>query len=573
MAISLSKNRVIGFAAGLLVLAAFLIIWGQLSKQPQPQTPASPNIPDIPAPQAPPDQSPAGRNDPNLPSLIEGPQPLVSGVVGWEYPKKIAGLGLMKSDEYINGEASTDYYKLGSFKSGKYAGGELIYLFAPCDGLCVPQNYRMVRLNGKYYLLKKHSDELYEGSYLDQTKIDIDNDYVISDLVFPENLTGPNNANLALMARQAFSQAVVFLNSKDLVKVYDDPQVGRVYTDSYAGLNPEGGDRQGQNGFYVQAPDGSKIIYALKPNFVGDNRVPQIVWNDGTANQQEYAYTDIGGCGSENYAAVVTGLNLATDLVAAGFTSKGSPVFILKDRNHQLLKDRYDFSFAPSDPADPNSEKISYQDFLNSRPLFFWIDPFGRLIKFTNARFQPLAECAKPVIYLYPQTETVVEVKLDPQGGFTYTEPLYENGWTVRAKPAGELIEISSGKTYPYLFWEGRGGIYKTPEKGWVVEQAEVSGFLIEKLTQLGLNEKEQADFLEYWLPYFQSSPYYFITFLGNQAADAIAPLKVDPKPDTVIRVLMDFQPLQKPIAAQGFNIRTPARRGFTVIEWGGVKH
>jgi hypothetical protein len=66
-------------------------------------------------------------------------------------------------------------------------------------------------------------------------------------------------------------------------------------------------------------------------------------------------------------------------------------------------------------------------------------------------------------------------------------------------------------------------------------------------------------------------APYFFVTFLGNKEMDAIAPLTIIPKPDSVIRILMDFSPLQKPIFVEGYEIKTPNRNGFTVVEWGGV--
>jgi hypothetical protein len=50
-----------------------------------------------------------------------------------------------------------------------------------------------------------------------------------------------------------------------------------------------------------------------------------------------------------------------------------------------------------------------------------------------------------------------------------------------------------------------------------------------------------------------------------------LAPLTVTPKPDTIIRILMDFKALEKPEPAVGYPIRTPERKGFTVVEWGGV--
>ena len=46
---------------------------------------------------------------------------------------------------------------------------------------------------------------------------------------------------------------------------------------------------------------------------------------------------------------------------------------------------------------------------------------------------------AKPVIYLYPEEETRVTVKLDYNGQLTCTYPAYEKGWTVTASPDGTL--------------------------------------------------------------------------------------------------------------------------------------
>ena len=162
---------------------------------------------------------------------------------------------------------------------------------------------------------------------------------------------------------------------------------------------------------------------------------------------------------------------------------------------------------------------------------------------------------------------------LKPEGGFTYSEPAYNGGWDVIAFPDGRLVDTHSRKEYPYLFWEGRGGYYEIPEQGFVVERVGVERLLREKLSLIGLNNTEIDDFVEYWVPEMQAKPYYFVTFMGNQAMDALAPLTVDPQPDTVIRVLMDFIPLDQPIDVEPLMLRTIPRKGFTVVEWGGVRH
>src|SRR5690606_21867212 len=46
---------------------------------------------------------------------------------------------------------------------------------------------------------------------------------------------------------------------------------------------------------------------------------------------------------------------------------------------------------------------------------------------------------AKPIIYLYPETETVVDVHLQFDGKLTHTYPAYDRGWKVKASADGTL--------------------------------------------------------------------------------------------------------------------------------------
>ena len=73
------------------------------------------------------------------------------------------------------------------------------------------------------------------------------------------------------------------------------------------------------------------------------------------------------------------------------------------------------------------------------------------------------------------------------------------------------------------------------------------------------------------WEPKLDKAPYYFITFHKREFIDKYAPLQVFPQPDTVIRILMDYKPLDKYIDVEDIEIITPKREGFTVVEWGGL--
>ena len=84
---------------------------------------------------------------------------------------------------------------------------------------------------------------------------------------------------------------------------------------------------------------------------------------------------------------------------------------------------------------------------------------------------------AKPVIYLYPEEETAVTVKLDYAGALTCTYPAYGNGWAVTACPDGTLTD-DAGQTYSYLYWEGTDTIAYDFSQGFCVAGTDTAAFL-----------------------------------------------------------------------------------------------
>ena len=187
-----------------------------------------------------------------------------------------------------------------------------------------------------------------------------------------------------------------------------------------------------------------------------------------------------------------------------------------------------------------------------------------------------LSKAKKPVIYLYPETRTEVNVKLELDGKVTYSYPEYNNtiGWNVTAEPDGQLTD-KDGNQYPYLFWEGDIRIKPDLSKGFCVKGEDTETFLKDALRQLGLNDAEAADFIAYWCPEMQQNKYNVITF-QTAAYEDVSGLKVSPKPDTVIRVNMLWYATDKPvdIAPQELDaINSVNRKGFTVVEWGGEEY
>lgn len=177
----------------------------------------------------------------------------------------------------------------------------------------------------------------------------------------------------------------------------------------------------------------------------------------------------------------------------------------------------------------------------------------------------------KPVIYLYPEKETLVSVNLDFDGKITYTYPAINSGWKVLAKPDGTLTNLADNSTHYYLFWEGTARPEWTYEKGFVVKGSETEKFLRENLAKMGLTPREYNDFITYWVPKMQENPYNLISFSGNEYSE-IAKLTVDPKPDSVIRIHMMWKALDEPIEIEPQVLPTYERKGFTLVEWGGTE-
>lgn len=177
---------------------------------------------------------------------------------------------------------------------------------------------------------------------------------------------------------------------------------------------------------------------------------------------------------------------------------------------------------------------------------------------------------AKPVIYLYPETETEVGVRLDYDGRLTVTYPEYRDGWRVTAKPDGTLTD-ADGNEYSYLFWEGVSETAYDFREGFCVQGCDTAEFLREKLSLLGLTPREYNELIVYWLPKMKDNPYNVISFQGEAYTDSAA-LTVSPAPDTVLRVFMAYYPSETPVALPAQKLTPTERKGFTLVEWGGTE-
>ncbi len=182
----------------------------------------------------------------------------------------------------------------------------------------------------------------------------------------------------------------------------------------------------------------------------------------------------------------------------------------------------------------------------------------------------PAAE--KPVIYLYPETDTVCSVKVEINGELSCTYPEHGiDGWqNFTASPDGTLT-FSDGNEYYCLYWESTFHIYERDfSKGFCIKGSESAEFLNSALLQLGLTPREANEFIIYWLPKLEANEYNLLSFQFDNYANS-APLEITPAPDSILRVFLAMKPLDEYVEIEPQELPSFERKGFTVVEWGGT--
>ncbi len=448
------------------------------------------------------------------------------------------------SPDYIN-----KHYRIGKVKDGIYAGKDLYIEEIP--GMITDYAHFVLDNDSPVYF------------YLDSVNIKIRG---IDDI--PETIVLPGT-NYTL--KNNLYASVPFSDIKTVWKVFSDPKLGNFYLSE-------------QGCLVVELPDHTTATYDIVIPFVNkETRELEIKFTNGTENRDPYSYNRIIGCGALcMYLAEMDEAKLQPQvrLVEAGKVSNGETMYEFKDTNAPELKALYNdantVAYLNESGGWPpqGKSKYSYEQFISYHPLLYWKDPIGRWIEFKSDHFQIAAEMCKPVIYLYPEKETEMSVKVFPNGGFTYTNPPYNGGWNVLAYPNGTVKDFGTNKIYPYLFWEGIGLNYPDQETGFVVKSSDINSFLTKKISLLGLEGREATDFLDYWVPRLQglNKSYVKISFLKKEQMDEIAPLELSVKPNSVIRVMMTAKGLDSFEQLPQQELPLPQDRvGFSFVEWGGV--
>ena len=178
---------------------------------------------------------------------------------------------------------------------------------------------------------------------------------------------------------------------------------------------------------------------------------------------------------------------------------------------------------------------------------------------------------AKPVLYLYPESETTVTVEFAKPHLLTTTYPKYKDPWKVIAKPNGDLYY--NNRYYYGLYWEESGSINVDFKEGFYVSADSAIGFLEEKLAILGFNEREANEFIMYWLPILEKNKHNLIYFEQTKSREDYNKLNITPKPDSLLRVAIHVKKVNSKTKIKEQKLRNFERNGFVAVEWGGVIH
>ena len=167
-----------------------------------------------------------------------------------------------------------------------------------------------------------------------------------------------------------------------------------------------------------------------------------------------------------------------------------------------------------------------------------------------------------------------LSVSLDYEGTLTYTYPTPQTQtdggvtWHVTAAPDGDLTD-ALGRHYPSLFWEGEEPATLAQDEGFVVEADAATSFLEDKLSVLGLSEREAAEFITFWGPRIAERGRALVTF-AYRFTDPSSGAEI--VPDTFIRVYIVVGDAPRAAVREQKLVPAPARTGFTAVEWGGTE-
>ncbi len=176
----------------------------------------------------------------------------------------------------------------------------------------------------------------------------------------------------------------------------------------------------------------------------------------------------------------------------------------------------------------------------------------------------------KPNIYIYPEQEMELSVRIDfPMGGSIITSlPEYGNGWEIAIKPGGLI-----NNQFNYLFYESTQPDIWQQNKGWIIQKTNLETFFRKNMTNYGFYGQEINDFIDYWIPQMNDYPYYAVYPQTADRIKDVIELNISKQPDKMLRLFYLVKGFRNFPTETPLEPKIPAfkREGFFVAEWGVI--
>ncbi len=466
----------------------------------------------------------------------------------------------LQTPSYMRGgDGSIPCYRIARAKGGPHTGKELVSCVSVEPGKTGPDSAtagRFLRDSNSWTYLPCASDSNFplgdaESALVEQGKklrIDV-GARAPAELSAPETVSVKAGVLKRLYRAPPAERDAVYLEpldglkDREMVSIVNDPSMAH-------------------NAIGMVDPDGTVSVYQWDPGFTLDSNA-YAPWTQGCAGTPSIMINVEPEVSDEQLEPVGTPVNgLQAYRLAADHAVS------------QRLMDEYRAVEKADEWARPRDLELglTQEQLIASNAWLFVRDPWGRVVRLVRADFQPPAMC-EPIVYLYADPPR--RVTLAPGRGLTWfsTRPHGPDGWSGLARPDGSVA--IDGRVWPELFWEGRNGWFPAPHAGVVRHPDEVESTLRRALHLQGLDERETEAFLTAWMPDLQAlHPRVRLAFHSPESIDRFAPLRVDPTPDAVIRVLLDARPTTAPASGRLQDLslaRPPPRGAFTLVEWGGI--
>ena len=293
-----------------------------------------------------------------------------------------------------------------------------------------------------------------------------------------------------------------------------------------------------------------------------------VVDDYGTAHILDYSGNEILKNRFDEIYAIVDGkyVLVKDDDKVVVVTNEGNELYSFG--NLELGKYNYSMSYKNGAAymfTNPNADPEDYQGAC----IELYYDPNT---KEGTSKKTYCGGIAKPILYLYPEEETKVTVEFEKPKLLETTYPKFREKWEVTAKPNGDLTD-KDGKYYYGLYWDETQVHFTNFEEGFYVTKDDAIDFLEEKLSIIGLNDKERNEFIMYWLPILEKNEKSLVYFELTEERESVNKLLITPKPDSLLRLVIHIKKVDKKTDIKEEKLPTFERNGFTAVEWGGTTY